>query len=288
MTSRLGILFMHFLARWPLAWVRAFGWAMGSLLYLLVFGRRRVALRNVELCFPQMGKAARRALVRRNFICFAQAWLDRGWVWHAPPSVLKRRLVLHGALHELEGNTPTILFAPHFYGMDAGGIALTLNVQRAYTSIYTPQPDPAIDTWIKEGRARFGDVQMLNRFDGIKPIVAGLRKGGALFLLPDMNFGPQESIFVPFFGVQAATVPSLSRFARLGRAKVVPIVARMTPTGYAAEVLPAWQDFPTDDVEADTARMNAELERYIATMPEQYYWVHKRFKTRPPGEAPLY
>ena len=103
-----------------------------------------------------------------------------------------------------------------------------------------------------------------------------------------MDFGPNESIFVPFHGVQTATVPSLSRFARLGRAKVVGMVTRLTPSGYVAEITPAWQHFPTGDVQADTARMNQELESYIATMPGQYYWVHKRFKTRPPGEPSVY
>jgi KDO2-lipid IV(A) lauroyltransferase len=115
-----------------------------------------------------------------------------------------------------------------------------------------------------------------------------LRAGEILYLLPDMNFGPQESIFVPFYGVTAATVPSLSRLARLGRAKVVPVTTRMTATGYTVMVHPAWSHFPTEDLEADTARMNRTLQDYIDTMPAQYYWVHKRFKTRPPGEPPVY
>jgi KDO2-lipid IV(A) lauroyltransferase len=103
-----------------------------------------------------------------------------------------------------------------------------------------------------------------------------------------MNFGANESIFVPFYGETAATVPSLSRFAKLGRARVVPVTTRMTHTGYDVMVHPVWQDFPTDDVEADTALMNRRLEDLIATMPAQYFWVHQRFKTRPPGAAPIY
>ena len=103
-----------------------------------------------------------------------------------------------------------------------------------------------------------------------------------------MNFGPNESLFVPFYGVRAATVPSLSRFARLGRAKVVPVITRMTATGYRVEVLPAWQDFPTDNLPADTALMNQRLQDYIDSMPDQYYWVHKRFKDRPAGEPSVY
>jgi KDO2-lipid IV(A) lauroyltransferase len=103
-----------------------------------------------------------------------------------------------------------------------------------------------------------------------------------------MNYGPEESVFVPFYGVKAATVPSLSRFAKLGRAKVISVVAHMTPAGYDLQIHPAWENFPTDDLLADTALMNRRLEAYIAPIPDQYYWVHKRFKTRPDGEPPVY
>ena len=108
------------------------------------------------------------------------------------------------------------------------------------------------------------------------------------YLLPDMDFGPSDSVFVPFFGVPAATLPSVPRFARLGRAKVITVLPRITPQGYTVELMPAWKDFPGDDAVADTALMNRRLEGFIATMPEQYYWVHKRFKTRPPGETGVY
>jgi Kdo2-lipid IVA lauroyltransferase/acyltransferase len=103
-----------------------------------------------------------------------------------------------------------------------------------------------------------------------------------------MNFGPEESIFVPFYGVPAATVPSLSRFARLGRAKVVPVLTRLTPGGYEIRILDAWADFPSRDMNADTALMNERLQGWIDEMPDQYYWVHKRFKTRPPGAPSVY
>ncbi len=288
MWSRAGIVFMRLLAKLPLAWIRALGWVIGWALYGVALPRRRVVATNLELCFPQHSAQQRRALSVQTFIYFAQAWLDRSWLWHGRRELLERRLQLHGALHELEGDMPTIIFAPHFYGMDAGGTALTLHTLRPFTCIFTLQPDPALDAWIKAGRMRFGNVQMLHRFDGIKAIVSGLRAGGLLYLLPDMNFGPQESIFVPFYGVPAATVPSLSRFARLGRAKIVPVISRITPQGYAAEVLPAWENFPSAVVQADTALMNLRLQGYIDAMPAQYYWVHKRFKTRPPGEPPGY
>jgi KDO2-lipid IV(A) lauroyltransferase len=144
------------------------------------------------------------------------------------------------------------------------------------------------DAWILQGRKRFGSAQLFGRVDGVKTIVTTLRRGDPLYLLPDMNFGPHESLFVRFFGVSAATVPSLSRFARLGRAKVVPVLTRMTPSGYEMQVLPAWANYPTDDIQADTELMNRQLETYINAMPDQYYWVHKRFKDQPPGQPDIY
>ena len=191
-------------------------------------------------------------------------------------------------MDELAGSQPTVIFAPHFVGLDAGWTALTQQLSRAFTTIYTDQANKVVDAWILAGRRRFGSGRLFGRADGVKTIVSALREGAPLYLLPDMNFGPEESIFVPFYGVQAATVPSLSRFAKLGRAKVVPVISRMTRHGYDVEVLPAWTDFPSGDILADTALMNARLQGYIDTMPSQYYWVHKRFKDRPDGETPPY
>jgi KDO2-lipid IV(A) lauroyltransferase len=240
------------------------------------------------LCFPTWTAAQRRALGPRIFIHVAQAWLDRSWLWHGDPAAARGRLQIVGAVDELAGSQPTVIFAPHFVGLDAGWTALTQQLSRAFTTIYTNQANEVVDAWILAGRRRFGSGRLFGRVDGVKTIVAALRDGAPLYLLPDMNFGPEESIFVPFYGVQAATVPSLSRFAKLGRAKVVPVTTRMTRSGYEVRVWPAWPDFPSEDIAADTARMNRHLQEYIDTMPEQYYWVHKRFKTRPQGEPSVY
>ncbi|MBB3177296.1 lipid A biosynthesis acyltransferase [Variovorax sp. Sphag1AA] len=292
LTSRLGIGFMRALAHVPLPLVRGFGAAMGPLLYVLAKSRRRVVDANLALCFPEKSAEERKRIARETFVYVAQSFLDRSWLWHAPERVVASRLKVVGSATEIDalanGNEPTILFAPHFYGLDAAATALTMRTPRPCTTIYTTQRDPMIDAWVSEGRRRFGDVKTLNRVDGIKPIVAALRKGGVLYLLPDMDFGRDQTVFVPFYGVQAATMPSLSRFARLGRARVVPVISRFTKGGYEIEMLPAWKDFPTDDLMADTALMNERLQGYIDTMPSQYYWVHRRFKTRPEGEPSVY
>lgn len=288
MLSQLGIGFMHVLGRLPLAWVRALGWSLGWLLYVVATSRRRVVATNLRLCFPDYAAQKIRVLTIRTFVHFAQAWLDRGWLWHGSPSVVRRRLVLSGAMNELQGNGPVVIFAPHFVGLDAGWTALTQQLPRHFTTIYTDQANKVMDAWILAGRQRFGSARLFGRVDGVKTIVAALRAGDPLYLLPDMNFGPEESVFVPFYGVSAATVPSLSRFARLGRAKVVPVLTRMTRQGYEVQVMPSWQGFPTGDAVADTALMNLRLQSFIDTMPDQYYWVHRRFKDRPPGAAQVY
>jgi Kdo2-lipid IVA lauroyltransferase/acyltransferase len=286
--SELGILLMRALSHLPLAWLRGIASLLGRVLYVVVVPRRRVVHVNLALCFPQRSPAERRALAKQVFVAVAQAWLDRSWLWHASAEVARERLKVTGAVDELRGGQATVIFAPHFVGMDAGWTALTQQVARAFTTIYTDQSDKVVDAWVLRGRRRFGTGRLFGRADGVKTIVSALREGAPLYLLPDMNFGPEESVFVPFYGIAAATVPSLSRFARLGRAKVVPVVTRMTREGYEVEVKPSWSGFPTDDPVADTALMNRRLEEYIDTMPAQYYWVHKRFKSRPDGAPPVY
>src|SRR5438094_2583614 len=255
-TSRAGIAFMQMLAVLPLSWIRALGTLLGWLLYALVRSRRRVMHTNFSLCFPERSEAERRQLAQQTFIYFAQAWLDRSWLWHAPQAWVRRRVQLTGAVQELAGSEPTVVFCPHFVGLDAAWAGVALQVPRPSTTIYTDQSNKLVDEWILRGRRRFGHLRLFGRADGVKPIVAALREGQPLYLLPDMDFGPEDSVMVPFYGIPTATVPSLSRFARLGRAKVLPLLPRITASGYEVEVLPAWANFPTDDPVADTALMN--------------------------------
>lgn len=288
MTTHPGVWLMRALAPLPLPWLRALGDVLGRLLFALARRRRHIALVNLRLAFPAWSEAERMDVARRSFIAFAQSFIDRAWVWHAPDAVVRQRIRLTGAVDELRRPEAAVLFAPHFYGMDAGGAAIMQQAVAKGGSIYSPQSGAATDAWVRAGRERFGDVVLINRRDGVKPVVKSLREGRYLYLLPDMDLGPEESVFVPFFGVPAATVPSLPRLARLGRARVVPTVTRMTPGGYEVQVHPAWSGYPGDDPVADTALMNRRLEDWIRTMPEQYYWVHKRFKTRPAGEPSVY
>ncbi len=288
MLTRIPLLLTQWLAIVPLGWLRALGWFLGALLYLGVASRRKVVATNLRLCFPAWSAAQRRAQTFLCFVYFAQAWLDRGWLWYAAPELTRNRIKLVGAVHELDGDAPTLVFTPHFVGMDAGWAALTQQVPRKFMTVYARQTNPVVDAWILKGRQRFGNGRPFDRTEGFKPVLAGLRAGEPLCLLPDMNYEPRDSLFVPFYGVLAATVPSLPRVARLGRAKVIAMVARITPQGYEVEISPAWPDYPSNDLAADTALMNLRLQSYIDVSPAQYYWVHKRFKDRPVGEMPPY
>jgi KDO2-lipid IV(A) lauroyltransferase len=276
--------------------------------------RRHTVRVNLQLCFPEVAINQREADVRQVFVYFMQSWLDRFWLWHSPQATLAKRLrittlgsqsALGLADRTLSGTTlfgddPVVIFAPHFVGLDAGWTALNKLTNKRFATIYSKQKNPTLDAWVRAGReggSRAGqDQQGLQAVSAIKPLliehlssvraaVQSMRRGEPLYLLPDMNYEPDDSFFLPFFGNTAATLPILPRYAKLGRAKVVPVLTRMTKTGYEVVIHPAWENYPSGDseanLEADSLRMNLELEQWVRAMPTQYYWVHRRFKDQP-------
>ena len=275
---------MHHL---PLAMLRGVGGVLGGFLYLLAGERRRVADTNLRACFPDLGAAERGRLVRATFRAFARSLIDRSVLWYGSEDRIRKMVSIEGesSLAALEGQS-VILLAPHFVGMDAGGTRLTLD--RRMVSIYAAQKNAAFDRAVFAGRTRFNRPVLLSRQDGVRAAVRAMRDGLPFYYLPDMDFGSREAIFVPFFGVPAATLTTVARLARIAGARVVPCVTRMTAHGYVVTIEPPWPDFPSPDVEADTRRVNAFVENQVRSMPEQYHWLHKRFKTRPPGAPPLY
>lgn len=287
--SHLGVAFMRVLAWCPLPLLRGLGWCLGRLLHAVARRRVRIARTNWALCFPQQSEAEVARAVRQHLVYFAQAWLDRGWLWHRSAAVLAQRLTVTG---DVQGYTqspqPSVLFAPHFVGLDAGWIALTALLPRRCCTLYAPQLDPVVDEWVAQGRKRFGSPLVVAKTEGLKPLASALRAGLPLYLLPDMDHGLNDSVFVPFFGVPAATLTSLPRLARVGRAEVRAVWTRLTPNGYRIDIGPVWPRYPGDDLSADVAQMNLHLQSLIAQAPEQYFWVHKRFKTRPEGASAVY
>lgn len=290
--TRLAI-FIIWLLHWlPLPALSLCGRFLGMVGYVLVRPRRRVAATNLALCFPELDTRARQRLLRRHFQAVGRSLLERGLLWWASPARLQRIIRFEGEERlraRVQADTPVILLAPHFVGLDAGGARVAMSFDSV--SMYARQKkDPALDKRLYRGRRRFGDQVLLSRKDGVRGVVKAMKSGRPFYYLPDMDFGPKDAIFAPFFGVQAATVTGLSRLSRLTKAQVLPCVTKMLPggAGYVLEIGEAWENFPTDDVEADTRRMNTWIESVARTMPEQYYWVHRRFKTRPDGQAYLY
>jgi KDO2-lipid IV(A) lauroyltransferase len=285
--SRLVLGFMWLLHFLPGKAIAAVGNAAGAAIFWLIPERRRVTRINLAKCFPAMGAQDRERLARAHFCIFARAFLERGVLWWAPAQRVRDLVRIEGAenLRALAGR-PVVVFAPHFEGLDAGGMRLSQDF--AMVSMYARQKDRRFDRTLHEGRSRFG-IRLLSRQEGIRKAVRAVKEGLILYYLPDLDFGPKSSIFVPFFGVPAATVPGLSYIARITGASVVPCVTRMLPGGgYVARLYPAWSDFPSGDDAADARRMNAFIEERVLEMPEQYHWLHKRFKTRPPGEPRFY
>ena len=278
------------LAQWlPAGAIARLGRGIGWLGYRLAVPRRKVVLTNLRLCFPGLTEAERIALARRHFSALGRAIMERAVMWYAPLERVTQFVRLEEVEHfEAVRGRPVLLLAPHFVGLDMGGVRVAIAWRTA--SMYGKQKNPALDAAMRHGRERFGDPVLISRQDGIRPVVRALRDSFAFYYLPDMDFGPRESIFVPFFGVTTATVPALARLAQVSRARVVPVVTRQLSDGegYAAKFYPAWEDFPTGDIDADTRRMNEFIEARVREMPEQYYWVHKRFKTRPAGEERIY
>ena len=273
----------------PLSLLAPLGRGLGSLLYLVAWERRKVVLTNLQLCFPQKDETERRRIARAHFQAFARGLLEHGILWWGSKERIQSLVRIEGLEHwQAVAGRPVIWLAPHFVGLDMGGSRIITEWKGV--SVYSHQKDPVFDRVLLHGRTRFVTPVLYSRQDGIRPLVRAMREGLPFYYLPDMDLGERDSIFVPFFGVPAATITGLSRLARLAGAVVVPVVTRQLPgaAGYVMTFYPAWRDFPTEDVAADTRRMNAFIEERVLEMPEQYYWLHKRFKTRPPGEAKFY
>lgn len=271
------------LAFLPLALSRALGAGAGLLMYATNAKRRRIAQINLQLCFPQLGERERRRLLRRHYRLAGQGYLDIGYYAWASERRLQRKVRITGLEHlhaAARARRPVILLAPHCVGMNVGGIVVAKHFP--VFSMIKPQRNLLVDRLLNRARARYGSP-LIPRAQGLRPVVRGLVEGRMFYYLPDEDFGPKHSVFVPFFGVPCATLTTLGRLARLADAAVVPCFTRLLPGGRGYEVVlqPPLADFPSADRSADAARMNQVFEQGIRAMPEQYMWTFKLFKTRP-------
>ncbi|HWQ38781.1 MAG TPA: lipid A biosynthesis acyltransferase [Burkholderiales bacterium] len=283
----IGLLWLlHFL---PVPVLAPIGAALGRLGFHLLAERRHVCLVNLAKCFPQMPESERRALAKRHFAALGRSMVDHGILFWSSARRIARLVRIDGMEHYRAAATgPVILLAPHFVGLHAG--ATRLSMEGEAVSMYSRQKNPHVDRLLERARNRFKPIRLYSRQHGIRRVIQEMKNGLPFYYLPDQDYGARDSIFVPFFGVPAATITGVSRIARLTGARVVPAVTRMLPgaRGYEVRIYRAWEDYPTGDERADARRVNAFIEQCVREMPEQYNWIHRRFKTRPPGEPGFY
>lgn len=288
---RLLVALLRVLQHLPMSALVKVGRGAGALLHLLGSRRREIARRNLALCFPSLDPQAREALVREHFALLGRSLVERALLWYASVERLRGLIHIEGDIGLAErSDKPVMWLVPHFLGLEVAGVAVQLFQSKVGVDIYQPQRSPYFDRVLKQGRLRFGRGMAFPRGVHIRQIMKRIREGHPYFNLPDQDFGERDSAFVPFFGVPASTLLAPSRMARALDMVVQPVIVDMLPgaQGWRVRFMDPWTDWPTDDAWADTARMNAFIETQILRDPAQYLWVHKRFKTRPAGEASLY
>ena len=275
----------------PLPLLGRIGKGIGSLLFVFMRKRRHITLTNLQLCMPHLSRAERLHLARSHFQYFARSVLERSILWWASPARLTRLIqVVSPVPIQNMMNRPTIFLCPHFVCLEVAGVAITM--QAPACSIYTKQRNKIFDAALRKGRLRFtpDENNLLSREAGVKPIIRAMKNGRAFLMLPDMDFGVRDSIFTPFFGIPAATLTSPARLVSATDGQIIPVVTRFLPhyKGWQVIFYPPWENYPGPDINAATLRMNAFIEQRVLESPAEYFWSHKRFKTRPDGERNFY
>jgi Kdo2-lipid IVA lauroyltransferase/acyltransferase len=285
--SKAGMAMLIAVSRLPFPVLVRIGDALGAVMWRLAGARRRIALVNLALCFPDLPESERRAIAYRHFQLFMRSFLDRFVFWYGPPERIASIVRIENVeLLQAHAGRPLLVLAPHFVGIDGGGIRLAMDTP--FVTVYGRQKNAVFDEAMRRGRTRFPGAVVLPRHEGVRAAIRYLRAGLPFYYLPDMDLGARDAVFVPFFGVAAATVTATARIAQMTGATVLPFVTRMTDDGYVGTFYPPWTGYPGDDLVEATRRVNAFIEERVMEMPAQYLWTHKRFKTRPPGERSPY
>ncbi|MBH8578957.1 LpxL/LpxP family Kdo(2)-lipid IV(A) lauroyl/palmitoleoyl acyltransferase [Bisbaumannia pacifica] len=265
------------------------GQGIGLLAWRLARRRRHITETNLRLCFPELSEARRAELVRETFIANGIGLLETATGWCRDPEHLRHRVTFSGQEHmarvQAQGKGALIL-GIHFSTLDLGGALHSLFFRA--DAVQRPHDNPLFNRFMARARAPYFDA-VLDRHD-LRGVVRRLKAGHNVWYSPDQDFGREASVFAPFFGIEAATVRMTSRIARLTGAPVIPLIFHRNPDNrtYTLEYLPPLEDFPGGDEVADATRVNAVIEQAIRKHPEQYLWLHRRFKTRPEGEPGFY
>lgn len=286
-----GLASLWLVTQLPYVVLLSLGRALGAIMLRAVARRRHIVKRNLELCFPELSAQQRQQLLRDNFASMGIAFFEMAMSWWWPKQRLRRLVTIEGLEHLQAAQAQqqgVILMAIHFTTLEIG--AALLGQQHTIDGMYRAHDNPVFDYVQRRGRERHNaDAQAIERED-VRGMLRVLRQGRAIWYAPDQDYGPKQSLFIPLFGVPAATVTATSKFAKLGRAQVIPMTQTRLPRGqgYLIQIEPPLEDFPGRSDEQDCLRLNQWIEQAIVKQPEQYLWAHRRFKTRPAGEAQLY
>ncbi len=289
--TQLGLIALRVLIRLPYRWQLSLGRTIGKLLYLAGGRRRKIARINISLCFPERSPQEQEALVREHFASLGISLFEMVMAWRAPDKKLQPLLDVQGlehVEHALTTGHGVILLSAHFTTLEIGGRLLALARGKKFNALYRPHKNPVFEQQQSLGR----ESQFANPIprDDMRQMVKRLKNGEIIWYAPDQNYGHKHSVFADFFGIAAATNTTTSRLARMTGAAVIPYFPQRKAdgSGYTVTLLAPLEDFPGASVEADAQRMNDLFATAIRTMPEQYLWVHRRFKDRPDNEPRFY
>lgn len=287
--TRIGLLCLWLISRLPFTWQLSIGKLLGKALYRLAKDRRMVADTNLRLSFPTLSDKEHTQLLKATFQENGIGLIETGMSWWINPEQFRDRVNIHGLEHYHKAKAKgrgLILLGAHHTTLDLAGSLLSLYIHDI-SPIYRKSKNPAFDQVMLKGRKRRFS-EMLERSD-MRGIINALKDNRTIWYAVDQDYGKKHSVFVPFFGTLAATIKATSRIAKLNNSPVLLFSHYRNIDGtYTLEITPTRQNIPSGDESKDASVVNTMIEAAILKKPEQYMWVHRRFKTRPEGEAAFY
>ena len=286
-----GLGFLKLVSLLPYKAIVAFGHGLGYIAACAPGERNRVVKTNLRLCFPNLDAAEIDRLSREHWRLLGRSIAEKSIIWHGSIKKLSKMIEVKSAV-DLSSRKPRILVNMHFTGIEGSIILSALAKEKNWprtSGFFQRMKNPFFNQKIIDWRNRFGG-KSIERQSRLRDLIREIQTGNFIFIAPDIDLGPRDSIFVPFFGIQTNTITSVSRLARLSGAEVCLMTTTLNPDrqAYTCNISEPLPNFPSDDVEKDTARLNGYIEELVRQRPAEYYWVHKRFKHRPPGEPSLY
>ena len=289
-SSWLAVGFLFVLHLLPIQVADKLAIVLGDLARNINAKRRRIARKNLQLCFPYYSEQQIKDSLKKHFRAQIRSVLHYGFFWWSSKKRLQKIIEIDGQQYieqSRQAGRGIIIMTGHSVGLEAAVLAITLHYP--ISGPFKPMKNPLTNWLVAKGRTRFGTI-LYTRQAGLRPVIKDVRAGQVMFYLPDEDLGEKHCIFSDFFGVKKATIPVLGRLSKNCKADVLPCVSCYDEAKrkYIVHLLPPLENFPEGDDEADTRTMNQALEKTIMLCPEQYFWTMKFFRTRPAGEDSLY